>query len=91
METGDMEMGKIEIRKLNLMGYTPKTQVYFIQNGGGNGSNEVFKFLQSHRKHFDHSLFCGQTYLSLPAARIEKFREYAISKGFEVVNGSPIC
>ena len=76
--------GTIEIRKPNLLGYTPETQVYYIQNAGGKGSVEVSKFLQSHRKFFDLSLFCGQTYYSLPSNRIEKFRQYAATKGFGV-------
>lgn len=76
--------GTIEIKKLNLMGYTPETQVWVIQNAGG---QDTFHFLQRHAKHFDHSLFCGQTYNTLPASRIEKFRAYAESKGFEVRTG----
>jgi hypothetical protein len=82
--------GKIVISKVDLMGFTAETQVFYIQNGGGKGSNEVFKFLQCHRDHFDHSLMMGRTYNSLPAHRIEKFRSYAESKGFEVVNGAPV-
>lgn len=79
--------GSIEIRKPNLMGFTPKTQVYYITNAGGKGSLEVSKFLQSHRKLFQLSLFCGQIYYSLSAARIEKFRAYAQGRGFEVRSG----
>lgn len=77
----------IKISKPNLLGYTPETQVYFIQNGGGSGSVATAKFLQSHRKLFQLSLFCGQHYYSLPANRIEKFRSYVQSKGFEVSEG----
>jgi hypothetical protein len=80
-----MANGKITIKKLNLLGYTPENQVYFIQNGGGAGSVNTFHFLQANRKHFDHSLFMGQTYNALEAPRIAKFKEYAESKGFEVV------
>jgi hypothetical protein len=76
--------GRIVIRKLDLMGYTPETQVYFIQNGGGAAT---FDFLQSHRKHFVPSLMMGRVYNSLVAGRIAKFKEYAESKGFEVVFG----
>jgi hypothetical protein len=84
--------GRILVSKLDLMGYTPETQVYFIQNGGGSngGSNNVFHFLQGHRKYFDHSLMMGRTYNSLPANRIEKFRAYAERNGFEVVEGEAI-
>lgn len=77
-----MTNGRIIIKKLNLLGYTAENQVYFIQNGGGAGT---FNFLQSHRKFFDQSLFMGQVYNALVAPRIAKFKEYAESKGFEVV------
>lgn len=77
-----MTNGKILVSKLNLMGYTPETQVYFIQNGGGRG---VYEFLTSHAKCFDKSLFMGRTYNALVAGRIAKFKAYAEAKGFEVV------
>jgi len=83
-------MAKIEIRKLNLLGYTPETQVYFIQNAGGTGSLKVAEFLQAHRKYFNLTLHCGQHWYALPANRIEKFRSYATSKGFEVEAGAPV-
>lgn len=80
-----MTSGKIIVSKLNLMGFTPETQVYYIQNGGGRG---VYEFLTSHTKFFDKSLFMGRTYNSLPAKRVAKFKEYAVSKGFEIVEGA---
>lgn len=85
-----MTNGKIELRKLNLMGYTPETQVYFVQNAGGSGSVATSKFLQAHRKFFQQSLYCGQIYFALEAKRIEKFKSYCVSKGFEVVDGAKI-
>lgn len=77
----------ITISKLNLMGYTPETQVYFIQNGGGAG---VYEFLSGHSKFFDHSLFMGRTYNALVAGRVAKFKAYAESKGFQVVEGAAV-
>jgi hypothetical protein len=88
--TTQMTKGRIEIRKLDLMGFTPETQVYFIQNGGGAGSVDTFHFLQAHRKYFDHNLFMGRTYNALVASRVAKFKEYATSKGFEVVEAGRI-
>ncbi len=79
-----MSNGKIIISKMNLMGFTAETQVYYIENGGGAG---VYEFLSSHRKYFDHSLMMGRTYNTLIAGRIEKFKEYAKSKGFEIEVG----
>jgi hypothetical protein len=82
-----MNKGTIQVNKLGLMGFTPETQVYYVQNGSGAGSVAVSEFLQKHRKYFQLSLFCGQTYYSLPAARIAKFQAYAESHGFEIVRG----
>ena len=74
----------IVISKMNLMGFTADTQVYYIENGGGIG---VYEFLSSHRKYFDHSLMMGRAYNTLIAGRVAKFKEYAKSKGFEIVEG----
>lgn len=76
----------ILISKMNLMGFTAETQVYYIENGGGAG---VYEFLSAHSKFFDHSLMMGRTYNTLVAGRLEKFKEYAKSKGFEIVEGLP--
>lgn len=77
--------GKIIVSKLDLMGFTPETQVYFIQNGGGAG---VYEFLTAHSKFFDKSLMMGRTYNALVAGRVAKFKAYAESKGFQVVEGA---
>jgi hypothetical protein len=79
--------GKILIRKLDLMGYTPETQVYMIQNGGGAAT---FHFLKKNTKHLVQQQYMGQIWHSLPAGRIEKFKDYATSQGFEVVHGEPV-
>ncbi len=80
--------GQIELLKLDLMGYTPDTQVFFVMNAGGQGT---FKFLQDHAKFFVRSLYCGKIYHSLEAKRIAKFKAYCESKGFEVIdNGKKI-
>ena len=40
-----MANGKIILKKLDLMGYTPETQVWFVGNGGGAGSVKVTRAL----------------------------------------------
>ena len=77
----------LNLKKLNLLGYTPETQVWVVQNGGGKESLNTAAWLQAHRKFFDHSLFCGQTYYTLAAGRITKFKAYAESKGITVEQG----
>lgn len=79
-----MANGKISIRKLNLRGYTPETQIFFIENGGG---ANVAEFLNSNADHFVHIQHMGQPWYALPASRIENFRGYAASLGFEVTAG----
>jgi hypothetical protein len=71
-----MTNGTIQIEALNLMGYTPETQMWFISNGGG---KETTKFLTSHQKHFDRVQHMGRCYNGLRGPRIEKFRAYAVS------------
>lgn len=75
----------IKVKKVNLMGYTPETQMWIVQNGGG---PKVFAFLEAHRKHFLNLLAgAGFAQLGLQAHRVEKFKAYAESKGFEVEVG----
>jgi hypothetical protein len=77
----EMTNGKITLKKLNLMGFTPENQVYIVQNGGGVGSVPTFHFLKLIGKWLDHTT----DGLALVAPRIAKFKEYAESNGFEVV------
>lgn len=77
----------LTLKKMNLMGFTAETQVWIVQNGGGKQSLRTAEWLQAHRRFFDHSLFCGRTYYTLAAPRIEKFKAYAESKGFAVEQG----
>lgn len=79
-----MNKGRIEIRKVDLMGYTAETQMFVVQNGGGRTSGATFQFLTDHDHLFDR-ISVGGNYLGLRAARIDRFKTYAESKGFEVV------
>lgn len=79
--------GKIELRRLNLMGYTPETQMWIVQNAGHKsgvvkGSINTFHFLNNLMKRnlFDR-LSDGN---GLRADRLPAFILYCDKNGFEV-------
>ena len=73
-----MIKGRLQISKVNLMGYTAETQMYYVQNkSGANTAN----FLKSIAKFLD---LTSQGYI-IVAGRLPKFKAYCESKGFEVV------
>ncbi len=71
----------IHLRAVNLMGYTAETQMYFVENHGG---DKVGNFLRANKKHFDQVLHCGQHHFGLRGLRIAKFKAYCAKHGFEV-------
>lgn len=75
-----MTKGKINLVKLDLMGYTPATQVFIVQNAGGAGSVATFHFLNNLRRHFDNT----SDGHALRADRIPAFVAYCNRHGFEV-------
>lgn len=81
MERDMTTTGRIRISKVNLMGYTPETQAFIIQNDGGMGSVATAKFLQKISKFMSHTSF-GYV---IDAPRLAKFKAYVASQGFETV------
>mgnify|MGYP001287976976 CR=1 FL=1 len=72
-----MANGKIILKKLDLMGYTPATQVWFVQNGGGPGSVIVASALRddARKGHLDCFQHMGMP--SYGVRGIEAARAYA--------------
>lgn len=76
--------GRINLVMVNLMGYTPATQMFYVQNAGGmNGwSVNTFHFLEGIRK--KGWLDLTNQGMIIVSGRIEAFKAYCQSKGFEV-------
>lgn len=62
------------------------TQGCIIRNGGGKGSNDAGKFLQTNAKHFN-TVSDGPyaTAFYIRQTRVERFMNYAIANGMEIV------
>lgn len=73
-----MTNGTIQISKVNLMGYTAETQMYYVQNKNGVAT---FNFLKSIAKFLD---LTSQGYI-INARRLPTFKRYCESNGFQVV------
>ncbi|MCA6108135.1 hypothetical protein [Bradyrhizobium cenepequi] len=78
-----MIKGRINLKKLNLLGYTPETQVFIVQNAGGpNGwSTNTFHFLNRIARHMDRTT----DGYAITAPRVEKFKDFCLAQGFEVI------
>lgn len=80
--------GRIQITRLNLMGFTPTTQVYIVQSMISSdiigGYNNSITFLKSIAKYLD---LTSDGY-AIRAPRPAKFREYVAANGFELVTNS---
>ena len=83
-----MAKGRIILRKLDLMGYTPATQVWLVENGGGAGARAVMRALLADAKdgallHIQHMGALCFGVRGMEAARIYADRASAID-GFVV-------
>lgn len=80
-----MTQPTIIIKKLNLMGYTPETQVWFLQNGGG--GQKTFDYMKALRRDRDTELyqFMGASYIGVRGdALARQFALEAANRGFDV-------
>lgn len=75
----------IILKRLNLMGYTPETQVWFIQNGGG--GQKTFEYMQGLSQDRDAQQYRHMGRVSWGVRGTALAREFArecLNRGFKV-------
>lgn len=81
-----MTKGRIELRRVNLLGYTPTTQMFLINSTMcnkefKNGTQNTVDFLKSIAKWLN---LTSEGY-AIVATRLPKFKSYCAANGFEVI------